>query len=95
MNIPVLDKSKPYKFKVYSYKMEDLKEQARLSVCSCYYYTFVNMIDDWTQAELEEFIQDPYHFHHEEGETWKDCPQWEQDRQEYFDDIAIMERRGK
>ena len=95
MKISVLDTSKPYTFTVYSHKMEDLKEQARLSVCSCYYYTFVNMIDDWTQAELEELIDDAYHFHHEENETWKDCPEWAKDREEYLTDIEIMERRGK
>lgn len=50
-----------------------LQQEAKHSVCSCWYYDLANSIEDMTDEELKAVISDPYHIHkiQDAGEDWQ------------------------
>lgn len=88
MRIQVTDRSQAVTIEVYGAERERLIEEAQQAICTCYHYEFANAAPDLTKDELREIKDDPYLIHRNNGETWKDCPEWTQQRME---DLAEME----
>lgn len=57
--------------------MSTLREQARMAICSCYYYELVDDLNEADKSELQQIIDNPYIGHFAYGDGLEDCPDWQ------------------